>query len=346
MDKVFVSDLFDKQHFQSLFMAKEKSIHVGKNGKSYLSLYLTDRTGTIDARAWDNVEDLDRQFESGDIIRVKGAVQTFQNRRQVIVHKLEKVHDVPIAMEEFICRSEKDPEDLLRALFVIVETIRDPNVRQITLDTLNDTSIRPLLLKSPAAKSIHHAKVGGLLEHVLSICGLMNFLAQHYPQLNRDLLIFGAIFHDIGKVWELEINHGVTYTDAGRLIGHLVMAVELIERKANRILGFPETLKLVLKHIVLSHHGRLEYGSPKRPKILEAVVVSMVDDLDSKIDTITTLLNAEREHAERWTKYTGLFDRYFFLQAHEGLETGESGSQVDEQRSASGSYDGEHEGSI
>lgn len=325
MEKIFVKDLQDKQTVVSLFLVKEKNLQSGKNGRAYMSLFLSDKTGFIDARVWDNVEDLDRLFQSGDIVKVKGQIQLFQTRRQFIVHKIERADKDEYDAEDFISKSKVAPEDLLRQLMQICDSIFDPHIQQLTHSVLSDPSIRERLLISPAAKTIHHAKVGGLLEHIVSICKLMEFMASHYPQLNRDLLIFGAIFHDIGKIWELNVGDGIQYTDEGRLIGHLVISVELIERKASKIFGFPDYLKMLLKHIVLSHHGQLEYGSPKRPKFLEAMVVAMIDDLDSKIDTVTSLL----QESESWTRYSSLFDRYFYTRVKDHVQVENSDSNED-----------------
>lgn len=318
MEKIFIKDLQDKQTFHCHFLAKEKSLHTGKNGRSYLSLTLSDKSGSLDARVWDNVEEVDRAFQSGDIIRVKGQIQLFQNRRQAVVHRLEKAEEGSFSLADFLSGQPIDPEGLFRQLMGIVEGVYDSHVRQLIMDVLTDPSVRERLLKSPAAKTIHHAKAGGLLEHIVSICQVMRLLSSHYRQLNSDLLIFGAIFHDIGKIWELELrDDGIYYTDEGRLVGHLVLASEIVEKKASRILGFPENLKMVLKHIILSHHNLLEYGSPKRPKFLEALVVAMVDDLDSKIDTLSGVIGQE---TDSWTKYNQLFDRYFYTKATETLQ--------------------------
>lgn len=315
--KVFARSLEDKQVFSSYFLAKDKALLTGKNGKAYISLSLADSSGAIDARVWDNVDMVADIFQAGDIVRVKGQVQIFQGRKQAIVHKLEKATPDEYEMSDFVSAARRAPEEMLAELIQLAESMQDRNIRQLTLDTLNDPEIRPKLLVAPAAKSIHHAYVGGLLEHVLSICGIMKFMAEHYArqdaQLNLDYLLFGAIFHDIGKVWELEVGNGITYSDKGRLIGHMVMAVELVEKKASRILGFPEELKDRLKHIILSHHGRLEYGSPKTPMFLEAFIVAAVDDLDSKINTIHSFITAERETGESWSKFNTLFERYFLL---------------------------------
>ena len=321
--KVFVKDLQDKQVFTSVFLARDKAVLVGKNGKSYISTLLGDSTGTVDARIWDNVESLTDAFQSGDVVRVKGQVQIFQGRRQVIVHKLEKALSDEYNMDDFVSTSQRPPEVMMAELLKIAESIENHHIRTLTLETLNDPEIRKRMLKAPAAKSIHHAYLGGLLEHVLSICGIMNLLTAHYAvqnvTLNRDYLLFGAIFHDIGKIWELEYDNGITYSDRGKLIGHMVMAVELVEKKASRLLGFPEDLKDRLKHIILAHHGKLEYGSPKLPMFLEAFLVAAIDDLDSKINTIDRFIKSEQastgDSGEKWSRFNQLFERYFLLKA-------------------------------
>jgi 3'-5' exoribonuclease len=328
--KEFVRDLQDKQAVHSIFLARDKALLTGKNGKPYLSVFLCDNSGSIDGRIWDNVETLNQSFQSGDMIEVKGQVQVFQGRKQVVIHRLEKATPEQFKVTDFVSRSSRAPEEMLQQLLQIVDEMQDANLRQLVRDVLNDPEIRPKILRAAAAKSIHHAYLGGLLEHILSICGIMKFLASHYENINLDYLIFGAIFHDIGKIWELDTDNGISYTDKGRLIGHMVMAVELVEKKASRILGFPEALKDLCKHIILSHHGKLEYGSPKTPMFLEAFLVAAIDDLDSKVNTIARFIESERQSlagaapdgsgglgtgasSESWSKYNQLFDRCFFL---------------------------------
>ncbi|MFV8257681.1 3'-5' exoribonuclease YhaM family protein [Bdellovibrio bacteriovorus] len=313
MEKQTVQSLQDKSNVDALFLVKEKNVSVGKNGRPFMGLQLGDATGTIDARLWDRVDELAREFEIGDILRVKGLVQIFQHRKQLIVHRLERVEASMVDMADFIPATARNAEDMMAELTQLVRSMKNDYLRQLVTDTLEDPEIRPMVLRAPAAKSIHHAWMGGLLEHILSICKIMDFMGTHYPFLNRDLLLFGAIFHDIGKVWELSYDNGISYTDRGRLIGHMQIACELIDKKSSRILGFSEELRDICKHIILSHHGKLEYGSPKRPKFLEAMVVAMVDDFDSKVATVKTLMDNERGSGEKWSRYSELFDRYFLL---------------------------------
>lgn len=314
MNQPKVRSLQDKDTVELLLLVKEKNLAVGKNGRPFMGLVLGDATGTIDGRLWDRVDELSREFEVGDIIKVKGLVQLFQNRKQFIVHRLERIEPTTVNMEDFITKSSVNVDDMFVELTQMVRTMHNDHLRQLVLDTIEDAEIRPMLLRAPAAKSIHHAWMGGLLEHVLSICHIMDFMGKHYKFLNRDLLLFGAIFHDIGKLWELSYDAGISYTDRGRLLGHMEIACELVDKKSARILGFSQELRDICKHIILSHHGRLEYGSPKRPKFLEAMVVAMIDDLDSKVTTVKTIIDNERDSGEKWSRYNDLFDRYFLLE--------------------------------
>lgn len=313
MERKTIQSLQDKDPVDSLFLVKEKNVGMGKNGRPFMVLQLGDATGTIDARVWDRVEELARQFDTGDILKIKGQIQLFQNRKQLVIHRLEKVDSSTVNFEDFIPKASQDTEDMFAQLIQLVRSMRNDHLKQLVLDTLEDPEIRPRVLRAPAAKSIHHAWVGGLLEHILSICKIMDFMGSHYPFLNRDLLLFGAIFHDIGKIWELSYDNAVSYTDRGRLLGHMQIACELIDKKSARILGFSEELRDICKHIILSHHGKLEYGSPKRPKFLEAMLIAMVDDLDSKVATLKTIMDGERASGEKWSRYNELFDRYFLL---------------------------------
>jgi 3'-5' exoribonuclease len=315
MEKIFVSQLQDKQAVSSTFLAKNKVLLRDKKGKGYLSFILSDSSGDVDAKAWDNVEALEGLFQSGDIVFVKGVVQLYQNRKQFVVHKLERF-DGEVDLKDYIKSSDKKPEDNLQNLLQIVEPMKNQYLKQLIMDTLNDPTIKPLLLAAPAAKSIHHAKFGGLLEHIVSICRLCGLVGQNYPTLNVDLLIYGAIFHDIGKIWELKIDDGgIQYTDKGRLLGHMMLAVELVEKKASRIFNFPEDLKDICKHMILAHHGKLEYGSPKLPQTLEAYMLWMLDELDSKVDSIQSAMALGG--GENWSQYSTLFERHFYIKGNQ-----------------------------
>lgn len=312
-----IKNLQDKEPIsERIFLVKDKSVGVGKTGKTFITLLLGDKTGQIEGRVWDNVEELALMFEIGDLIKVKGLVQIYNQRKQIIVHRLDKISDPLIDKNDYkMAEKSVDAHALFAEVISIVQTLEILPLKQLMLECLQDEEIKIKLLKSPAAKTIHHAHKGGLLEHVVSICKIMNFISQHYAHLNRDLLIFGAIFHDLGKIWELDFSaqQQIYYTDAGQLLGHMLLSCELIEKKTQRILGFPSDLKMILKHIVLSHHGQLEYGSPKKPMCAEAMVVAMIDDFDSKMDTMLNFILSERQTGESWSRYHEGFERYFYL---------------------------------
>lgn len=314
MEKQFVNQLQEKVPVDSFFLVRDKNIAVGKNGKPFIVSILGDQTGSIDARIWDRVDELSEEFSIGDIVKVKGNIQIFQNRKQIIIHKIERVDATQMDMSVFLEKSKREATEMYAELHNIVKSMQNDSLKNLVLNVITDPEIKPKLLVAPAAKSIHHAWVGGLLEHILSICKIMEFMASHYTYANKDLLIFGAIFHDIGKLWELSYEYGINYTDRGRLIGHMGIACELIDKKSAQILGFNDELKDICKHIVLSHHGKLEYGSPKRPKFVEAFLVSMIDDLDSKMATLNTFITDERNtSSDRWSKLNMHFERYFLL---------------------------------
>jgi 3'-5' exoribonuclease len=312
--RILVAELKDKDQVHQLFLVKEKHLSLGKNGRPFLSLSLGDRTGSLDGKMWEHAETAAREFDVGDLVLAKGQIQLFQGRKQLIIHRIEKNQGtLSIDMSEYIPTSNVDSQGLFLELLQIVKSMKNDHLRQLVVDSIEDPEIKQLLLRAPAAKSIHHAWVGGLLEHIVSMTKILVFMADHYRALNRDLLIFGAVFHDLGKIWEISSEAGFGYTDRGRLVGHMELACELVDRKSQRILGFNMELRDICKHIILSHHGRLEFGSPKVPMFLEAMLVAMVDDLDSKISTLQTWNEGERVSAEKWSRFNELFDRYFLI---------------------------------
>lgn len=315
--KQFISELQDKATVQSAFLVKEKTRQVGKNGKSYLAIKLGDKSGDIDARIWDNIDEFETRFDVDDFVQVKGNVQSFQGRMQMVVATIESMNPYEVQIQDFLPTAERPAEEMFLELVQILSEIRNPFIKQLVHNTLNDPSIKPLFMVAPAAKTIHHAYLSGLLEHTLSICGVMKYLGLHYKGLDADFLLFGAVYHDIGKIWELSFETSLGYTDVGRLVGHIPLGSELVEKKASEIPNFPYDLKNKLKHIVLGHHGKLEYGSPKLPSFLEAVVVGIIDDLDSKINQIQKFVaNEKRTSPEgtRWSRFNKEFQRYFMLE--------------------------------
>lgn len=314
--KKFIRDLKEKEHVQSVFLVNEKNSGVDRNGKPFMSLALSDSSGMLNARMFERADEAAAGFESGDVVWVKGFVQLFQNRKQMIVNDIRKAADSEYQMPDLIADLGGDPRAHFSGLMAVVETLENPFVKRLLQDTLHDGELQARILKAPAAKTIHHAYRGGLIEHVHSIVQVMESLSKHYPYLDRSLLIFGAIYHDLGKVYELDLSEGIHYTQAGRLVGHMVLACEMIEKRADAIEGFPSDLRDILKHIVLSHHGKLEYGSPKLPMLPEAIIVAMIDELDSRMNTLFHFLKTEVETVpaeQKWSNYHAGFERYFYL---------------------------------
>lgn len=313
----FVSELTDKMAVESVFLIREKHFGTGKNGKNFLTLQLGDRTGSVDSRVWENAEAIQLIYQQGDVARVKGVIQVFQGRLQLIVHKMEKIDLAEVEADLLIAASRRSAEVMESELHALVDKLEAGPVRTILIKTLNEPEVRTRLRTHPAAKTIHHAYRSGLLEHILSIAKLMNLIHAHYESdgvlMDRSLLVFGAIFHDIGKLWELDGEGPYGYTDRGRLLGHMSIAVELIEKNSVEIDGMTDRLKDKLKHIILSHHGRLEYGSPKEPMFLEAMVVAMIDDFDSKVNSIHHFVEGERANGAEWSRLHPQLGRYLLL---------------------------------
>lgn len=309
--------LKDKDNLvDQIILVKQKNLSIGKNGKPFLHLLLGNKTGHMDARMWDQVEETAKLFEVGDLVKIKGAVQVYNNRKQLVIHKLVLADDPSLNVKDFLMESKTiDVSSLFIQLTQFVEQIKNSYIKQLCMDCLQDETIKEKLLQSPAAKTMHHAHRGGLLAHIVSICHLMQFMASHYQYLNKDFLFFGALFHDLGKIDELEISDQniISYSEKGQLLGHMQIVCELIDKKSNRIFGFPEDLKMLLKHIVLSHHGKIEYGSAKLPMFAEAFLVAQIDDLDAKMDQIHTFVESEKMTGDAWSRYHEKFERYFYI---------------------------------
>ena len=317
----YVRDLKDKDVVASPFLIKYSAVAVGKNGKPYMNLILMDKSGEIEARLWDDVTQHAGHAVRDAFVRVDGRCQTYQGRRQVVVAKMQMLREDQLELKDYIAEGTLDADALYTQLLGYVDSMKDPYYKALAESVLReDPEITEKFKRAPAAKSVHHAYKAGLLEHVVSIMGTLDFLAGHYGKyVDRDLMFLGGIFHDIGKIWELSYDRVTDYTTEGKLIGHLVMGVELIERKIRslesepgRLPGaFPQDKRLLVKHVVLSHHGQLEYGSPKRPKCLEALIVHYIDDLDSKINAIRGFIEKD-ESPGQWTGLNRMYERYFF----------------------------------
>ena len=317
----YIKDLKEKETVSSPFLIKFSSVAMDKNGKPYMNLVFMDRTGEVEAKIWDDVPNLMGHAVRDNFVRVEGKCQAYQGRKQIVVNSIQILREDDVNVKEYIPEGTLDAETLYAKLLDYVSSMTDPYYKALAESILrDDPEITDRIKRAPAAKSVHHAYKTGLLEHVISITGILDHLSKHYGKLlDRDLLFLGGFFHDIGKLWELTYERVTDYTTEGKLIGHLVMGVELVERKVreldetpNRLPGkFPVEKKLLIKHLILAHHGELEYGSPKRPKCLEALVVHYIDDLDSKINAIHRFIEQDLTPG-KWTGLNKMYERYFF----------------------------------
>ena len=313
MQKQFIKNLQDKDSVGSVFLVAEKNLMTDKNGKSYLSILLSDATGSINARLWEKAQEFASKFDVGDYVKVRGHVQLFQGRKQIILLEVFRADANLFNPDDFVAQSNVPVEALWSELQSLMSEIKNPWIAKLTQMVLADEEISQLVKIAPAAKSIHHAYRGGLLEHVVSIAKIMKFFGKHYEFLNQDYLLFGALFHDLGKIWEISSEPGFQYTERGRFVGHMAMGCEVVDRFTAQIPDFPQTEKDLLKHIILSHHGKMEHGSPKEPAFLEAFFVAAIDHLDSQVNSIFTFLKEELDSGNSWSRLHPQYNRYFYL---------------------------------
>jgi 3'-5' exoribonuclease len=308
---VFVKDISAGDKVRDVFLVTGKNLAVSQKGNPYLSLRLRDRTGEVEGRVWENALSVSERFEKGDIIEVQARVVSFRNELQLSIFECLPVDDFHINPADFSPASPYDIDEMFNALGSIMSTVENPSLRKLLETTFADDYIAGAFKRAPAAKGFHHAYIGGLLEHTLSVVRLLDLISSHYEGVNRDLLIAGGTLHDIGKIDELSFATIIDYTDEGRLVGHIVRGVEIIDRIIQQLSDFPEQLALELRHILLSHHGLLEFGSPKRPKTLEALMVNFADDLDAKMNAFQYHMNESADDSS-WTTYHRLLERYIY----------------------------------
>jgi len=285
-----VADLASRENREitGFFAAGLKQVRTGKDGGRYLALTLVDRTGQIDARMWE-IDDAG-EFDAGDVVKVQGDVSRFNEKLQVKVKKIRRATAGEFTLGDFVPQSERNIEEMWAELQGWVASFHDPHLKALLEAFLNDAELAPALKQAPAAKGMHHAWIGGLLEHVLSLMALCEMAAQHYPSVNRDLLLTGAVLHDIGKLRELHWGTSFDYTLEGQLLGHITIGIGMIDRKIAAIPEFPSAKRLLVEHLVLSHHGEYEFGSPKLPMTAEAILLHYLDNLDAKMQTVRSEL--------------------------------------------------------
>lgn len=302
MKPLFVCDLpvHVNASVTGFFLVCSKETRFKKSGEPYLLLSLGDRTGEVEARMWDNIEAAPA-FERDDFLKVKAIVQIFRNRPQLTVQKLRRLEEREVELADFFPTAERDVEEMFSELAGMVADTGNSHLRALLQAVLADPEIAAGLKRAPAAKTLHHAYLGGLLEHVLSLCRLARLVAAHYAGLDRDLLIAGAVLHDLGKTRELDYRRSISYSTEGQLLGHIVLALSMVEEKLKALPDFPAPLRVLIEHLIVSHHGEYAFGSPRLPMFPEALVFHYLDDLDSKVNSMAAQLAGDALLAGEWT---------------------------------------------
>lgn len=317
MSRRYVNQFSHQESIDQVFLAGEKQLRTNRNGNLYLQVELSDRGGSITTRLWNANEEVYRSFDNGDYVQVKGTAQLFQGTMQVIATNLHKIDSAEIDPAEFAPLPAVAVDRLALRLSEILRGMDDLSLKTLAECFLIDETLMAKLALAPAGTKNHHAYHGGLLEHIVNLMEVVLRVAPCYPQIDRDLLLFGAFLHDLGKTDELSYQHGLGYSDEGQLIGHLVIAVELLDIKlieAEKLSGEPippETV-LRLKHMILSHHGEYAFGSPKLPMTIEAVALAHLDNLDAKINTFARLMEGDPNVDSPWTTYNPNLERKLF----------------------------------
>ena len=305
MKDFYISDCprHENKVITSSFVVVVKQIKPKKTGEPYLALTLGDRSGQLEAKMWDNVDEVLEAFEQDDFLKIKGLVNKYKNRFQLTIHKLRKLGESEIDFADYLPKTTKKIDELWQTLTNIVSSFQNPHLKSLLQAFMADPEIAAAYCNAPAAKTLHHAYIGGLLDHVVSLSRSCDLVCQNYPQVNRDLLLTGVFLHDIGKIHELTYNRSFSYTTKGQLLGHMIIELEMLQAKIALVPAFPAELKTLLEHLIISHHGHYEFGSPKLPMFPEALMLHYLDDLDSKMEAMRAHFEREAALESPWTSY-------------------------------------------
>jgi 3'-5' exoribonuclease len=305
MKEFFICDCAQHENkvITSSFVVVSRQVKPKKSGEPYLALTLGDRSGHLEAKMWDNVEEAIDAFEQDDFVKIKGLINKYKNRFQLTIHKLRRLGESEVDFADYLPKTTKDIGEMWRTLAAYVATFKDPHLKALVEAFMADPEIAEAYRNAPAAKTLHHAFIGGLLEHVVSLFHSCDLMCRNYPQVNRDLLLTGAFLHDIGKIHELTYNRSFSYTTRGQLLGHMIIELEMLQAKLAELPGFPESLKTLVEHLIISHHGQYDFGSPKLPMFPEALLLHYLDDLDSKMEAMRAQFERGGESEGAWTGY-------------------------------------------
>lgn len=307
----YIDTFREGMHIADVYLCKNKQIAMTKNGKEYGNLVLQDKTGTIDAKIWDLGSPGVGDFETMDYVHVEADITLFQNSNQMNIRRIRRAQEGEYVEADYLPVSKKNIKEMYEELLGCIGTVKNPYLQKLlSIYFVDSPAFAKAFQFHSAAKSVHHGFVGGLLEHTLSVAKMCDYYSSCYPRLNRDLLLTAAIFHDIGKTKELSRFPENDYTDDGQLLGHIIIGTEMVGKGIRAIPGFPEVLAVELKHCILAHHGELEYGSPKKPALLEALALNFADNTDAKMETMIEALNAGNPGSDNkgWLGYNRLLE--------------------------------------
>jgi 3'-5' exoribonuclease len=339
--KIFVNQVQEGHAVDGIFLVREMSRAETRTGKPYLMVTLMDRSGEIAGRLWENADAFLEACAPGNLVQISAQAQAFRGTLQLKIDNVQQVDKQEADIGLFLQGSKKNIDKMAREIIALAKSVQEPFCQKLLLKFFQDSSFGEEFRRAPAAKTMHHAYLGGLLEHTLSVAQLASMLSDFYPALDRDLLISGALLHDIGKTKELSFHSfPFDYTDRGRLVGHLVLGVEMIQDAINTIPDFPQDLATRLQHLVLSHHGRYEFGSPSLPMISEAFVLNFLDDLDAKLNFLGRLEEQAPEPGYQWTDFQRTLERFLYVKGRPHSENDNidaHGQQDDEDSSESNS---------
>jgi 3'-5' exoribonuclease len=311
MKKQFINTLNPGDSVDDIFVLSKKSLKQKKDGDNYLEVVLADKTGKINAVAWDNIEQIIAATGSSDFVLVKGSVSQYNGKQQLVIKEMAAYASESVQPADFIPTTPRNADSMFDRLVALTRDMKNEYLKKLLDAFWNDEEFVRKFKTAPAAKKMHHAYIGGLLEHTLSMAFLVDRLAGHYSGIDSDLLLTGAILHDIGKIRELEYRVAIDYSDEGRLLSHIVIGCEMVAEKIRNIEGFPQEEAMLLRHMIVSHHGIREFGSPEVPKTIEAVLLNHLDEIDAKVNGIREFI-AKEDDGSAWTSYHRMLDRQFY----------------------------------
>jgi 3'-5' exoribonuclease len=311
MKKTFIDQIKAGERVSDIFVLAEKSLSQKRDGSSYLNVTITDRTGSMKGVAWDLLDQVAGGVVAGDVVQVQGKVSEYKGSLQAVIKKMTPVAEAQIDPSDFMPATSHNIEVMFDRLVRKTEEMKTPCLKSLMDAFWRDKSLVAKFKRAPAAKRMHHAYIGGLLEHTLSMAILVERIAGHYSGIDMDLLLSGVVLHDFGKIHEFDYTLTIDYSDAGRLLSHIVIGIQLLEEKLKEVDNFPEETANLLKHLIISHHGVRDFGSPEPPKTLEAVLLNYIDEIDSKVRGIRDFMAAEDSDAA-WTSYHRILGRHFY----------------------------------